>query len=77
MVFVNSSFGGMKSNPMLNPELAPDNKNKLLSSNSVVKDISYNSEKIEYQTYDSVSTEIFRLNCKPTRIFVDDQALRQ
>jgi len=52
MVFVNSSFGGMKSNPMLNPELAPENENKLLSSNSVVKDISYNSEKIEYQTYD-------------------------
>lgn len=59
------------------PELAPDNKNKLLSSNSVVKDISYNSEKIEYQTYDSVSTEIFRLNRKPTRIFVDKQALKQ
>jgi len=59
------------------PELAPDNKNKLLSSNSVVKDISCNSEKIEYQTYDSVSTEIFRLNRKPTRIFVDDQALKQ
>ncbi len=57
------------------PELAPDNKNKLLSSNSVVNNINYYSDKIEYQTYDSVSVEAFRLIRKPTRIIVDNHAL--
>ena len=59
------------------PELAPDNKNKLLSSNSIVKNIGYNSDKIEYQTYDLISTEVFRLIRKPTRIFIDGHSLKE
>jgi hypothetical protein len=59
------------------PELAPDNKNRNLSSTSVVKHIQYLPATIEYQTYDSVSTEVFRLIRKPTRIFVDNHALKK
>jgi hypothetical protein len=57
------------------PQLAPDNKNKLLSTSSIVKQITYASDKIEYHTFDSPSVELFRLIQKPSGILVDDQKL--
>jgi hypothetical protein len=57
------------------PQLAPDNKNKLLSTSSIVKQITYASDKIEYQTFDSPSVELFRLIQKPAKIQVDNQLL--
>jgi hypothetical protein len=53
------------------PELAPDNKNRLLSSSSVVRLIQYTSSGIEYETYDSKSTEVLRLASKPLKINID------
>jgi len=57
------------------PELAPDNKNRNLSSTSVVKLIKYLPAAIEYQTYDSFSVEVFRLTRKPSKITVDNQPM--
>jgi len=58
------------------PELAPDNSNHLLSSSSVVGDISYSDESIAYATFDARSSEVFRLVSKPVRITVDGKKLK-
>jgi hypothetical protein len=50
------------------PELAPSHKNKLLSSTSIVKNISYSPNGISYQTYDTSSKEILRMKTKPEKI---------
>lgn len=57
------------------PELAPDNKNRNLSSTSVVKYMQYLPAAIEYQTYDSLSVEVFRLTEKPSKIIIDNLPL--
>lgn len=57
------------------PQLAPDSKNKLLSTTSIVKQITYAPDKIEYQTFDTPSVELFRLIQKPAKIRIDDQLL--
>ena len=53
------------------PELAPDNSNHLVRSSSVVGDITYSDESIEYTTFDAESTDVFRLVSKPAKITVD------
>ncbi len=59
------------------PELAPDNKNRNLSSSSVVNHIQYQPDTIQYQTYDSLSVEVFRLIQEPSKITVDDLPLEK
>ncbi|MCP4314030.1 MAG: hypothetical protein GY790_22485 [Bacteroidetes bacterium] len=58
------------------PELAPDNSNHLLSSSSVVGDISYSDESIAYTTFDARSSEVFRLVSEPVKITVDGKKLK-
>ena len=59
------------------PELAPAGKNRLLKSSSVVCNIKYNRESISYQTFDPVSSEIFRLSQKPGQVMADGTVLKQ
>jgi hypothetical protein len=58
------------------PELAPDNSNHLVRSSSVVGDITYSDESIEYTTFDAESTDVFRLVSKPAKITVDGKKLK-
>ncbi len=50
------------------PDLSPENGNHLLGSSSVVRSIRYSDSSIDYQTYDTVSTEILRLTTKPSAV---------
>jgi hypothetical protein len=50
------------------PDLSPEGENHLLGSSSVVRSISYSGSSIDYQTYDTVSTEILRLTMKPAAV---------
>jgi hypothetical protein len=59
------------------PEWAPPNENHLLRSSSVVKAIAYTSASITYTTWDSASTEVFRLSSVPTNVFASGVALPQ
>ena len=52
------------------PELAPSNKNRLLSSSSIVKTIVYKTNLITYSTFDS-STDELRLVEKPLLVVCD------
>lgn len=53
------------------PEWAPADENHLLGSTSVVQQISYGNENINYKTYLPVSTEVLRLTNIPREITVD------
>ncbi|HQK36369.1 MAG TPA: hypothetical protein PLC81_01930 [Bacteroidales bacterium] len=57
------------------PELAPDNKNRLVSTTSVIKNIQYTEGKISYTTYDPKSTEKLRLLKRPANVFAGGQRL--
>jgi hypothetical protein len=57
------------------PQLAPDNADHLLESSSVIKMISYAPEKITYTTFDSVSTEVLRMQSKPATVKVNNGIL--
>lgn len=59
------------------PQLAPDNSNHLLSSSSIVKNISYGPEEIKYSVFDPASTEVFRLTAKPKKISVNGTGISQ
>jgi len=58
------------------PELAPADKNRFLSSTSVVTTIKYGKEIIDYSTYDS-ATDILRLKQKPIKITCDGVELKE
>ncbi len=57
------------------PELAPANKNRLLSTSSVITAIDYQTDNISYKTYDNKSQEVLRLVSKPGRITLDGKVL--
>jgi len=59
------------------PELAPVNQNHLVSSSSVIKKITYNSEFIRYETFDKASVEVLRLKSKPKEVKVNDIKLSE
>lgn len=59
------------------PEWAPQNENHLLKSTSVIQSISYQKSEIQYQTYDDLSDETFRLVKKPESIWVMDKLIQQ
>ena len=53
------------------PELAPANRNRLLGSSSVIKNVEYKTDSIRYMTFDSTSVETLRLMKKPGNITVN------
>jgi hypothetical protein len=57
------------------PEWAPPGENHLLRSSSIVQSVSYLPEEVNYQTYDSDSNEVLRLNFTPRRVLSDGQEL--
>lgn len=57
------------------PELAPDNKNRMISTTSVIKNITYEQGRILYETYDAKSTEKLRLLKRPARIMAGGERL--
>jgi hypothetical protein len=57
------------------PEWAPPNENHLLRSSSVVKSIAYTNKSITYTTWDSASTELFRLSSVPTNVLASGAPL--
>jgi len=59
------------------PELAPDNKDHLLRTSSIVKKISYAANQIAYTTFDSASTELLRLTSKPGAVKVNGDELKE
>jgi hypothetical protein len=59
------------------PQLAPDNADHLLRTNSIVKKITYKPDGISYTTFDSASKETFRLTSKPTEITVNGVAVEE
>ncbi len=58
------------------PELAPSDKNRFLSSSSVVKSISYDPDGILYSTY-GTSSDILRLKSKPGKVICDGKKLKE
>ncbi|NIO87776.1 MAG: hypothetical protein GTN68_45300 [Candidatus Aminicenantes bacterium] len=59
------------------PEWAPQDENHLLKSTSVIQSITYGKSEIHYQTYDSSSTETFRLAKKPKSVWVNQELIQQ
>ena len=57
------------------PELAPSHKNKLLESSSVVTNIEYSPEKIDYKTFDTEAIDLLRLTTKPVKILAAGEEL--
>jgi hypothetical protein len=57
------------------PEWAPADENHLLRSSSVVQEISYKPDAIEYKTYDDSATEVLRTTFKPRSVTAGDKDL--
>jgi len=57
------------------PEWSPANENHLVRSTSVVKSIVYRDDRIAYETFDKIATEIFRLAAAPRHVLADGQPL--
>jgi len=62
---------------ILPQELTSPDKDRMLGSLSVVRDIQYMEGLINYETYDSNSTEVLRLMAKPREIFVNGNMLEE
>ena len=59
------------------PELAPDNKNRLLRSSSVISKIHYSPSLIEYESFDSQSMETLRLMKKPIKVLFSGKEISE
>ena len=59
------------------PSLAPSDSNHILSTNSVIQNVSYSGQGIVYSTFDSSSTEHIRLLSKPSRVRSGSQMLTE
>jgi len=57
------------------PQLAPAGSNHLLKTSSIVKNIAYKPDAINYVIFDQSSHEIFRLISKPSKILVNGKIL--
>jgi hypothetical protein len=53
------------------PEWVPPETDHLVRSTSVVQEINYSAEEIQYRTYDGTSREVLRLLSEPSGITVD------
>ena len=59
------------------PQLAPENKDHMLRTSSVIKKIAYDPSHIIYSIFDSASNEIFRLTSKPKEIKINGASLEE
>lgn len=59
------------------PQIAPYNANHLLQSTSTITHISYQPLEIDYNVWDSASTEILRLTSKPTNVLADGVVINE
>lgn len=59
------------------PEWAPDDESHLLGSNSVVRAIAYDRNKVSYSTFDAASDDVLRLDFEPDTITAGARALGQ
>ena len=59
------------------PPIAFDSANHLIRSTSVVRNITYQTQKIEYDTYDADATETFRLTSKPLLVKLNGQSINE
>jgi hypothetical protein len=57
------------------PEWAPEDESHLLGSSSVVTKISYGKGSVTYSTFDSVSTDVLRLDFVPTSVMANGRPL--
>jgi hypothetical protein len=57
------------------PELAPEHRNHLLGSTSVVQAVSYAVGSLAYRTFDARGTEVLRLTSRPRRVVADGRPL--
>jgi hypothetical protein len=57
------------------PEWAPDDESHLLGSSSVVTKISYGKGSVTYSTFDSVSTDVLRLDFVPISVMANGRPL--
>ena len=59
------------------PELAPTGQNHLLRSSSILRQIHYSPDRIEYATFDSASLERLRIDFEPARVTAGNQKLKR
>jgi hypothetical protein len=59
------------------PELAPDDEDHLLRSTSVIQQITYQTNAIHYQCFESGGCQRLRLSFKPVEILADEKPLPQ
>lgn len=59
------------------PQLAPENKDHLLRTSSILKKITYDPGGISYDVFDKSSREVFRLTSKPGEIKVNGTILKE
>lgn len=53
------------------PEWAPPGENHILYSNGILKNVSYQSQKVEYTPAEKRGTEYLRLSFKPTKVTIN------
>ncbi len=58
------------------PEMVPEGTNHITYSSSVITDVTYSPEKIEYSAFDSNGEEILKLNFEP-KVYVDNRLLEK
>ncbi len=58
------------------PEMLPENENHLFYSSSIVTDINYSDEIIEYKTFDKVGEERIKLKFEPI-VYANDKVLEK
>jgi hypothetical protein len=59
------------------PELAPMGENHLLRSTSVVQKVTYSGRSVKCRTFDNDSTEVLRLNFRPSSVTAGGMALSE
>jgi hypothetical protein len=59
------------------PSFAPMGQNHLLRSSSIVKSVTYGKRSVDYTTFDSSGTEVFRLNFKPVDVKAGSASLKE
>jgi hypothetical protein len=57
------------------PELAPQGRNHLLGSTSVVQSVSYAPGRVAYRTFDRRAVEVLRLSYRPARVLAGGRAI--
>lgn len=57
------------------PQLAPENRDHMLKTSSIVKKITYDASRIAYVIFDVASSDVFRLTAKPAGVKVNGAEL--